>query len=69
MSFFNYSGFHSPPSRPLIIPSPTSPFCTSPSQLQEVTLDQDNTFSSEYFPSKEKRKIIILEAKTNLNAK
>ncbi|CAG9825057.1 unnamed protein product [Phaedon cochleariae] len=47
MSFFNFGGdFSGAPKRPLNAKSPTIPFCTSPSQLEEVTLDQDVTFSN-----------------------
>ncbi|KAK9753048.1 Centrosomin N-terminal motif 1 [Popillia japonica] len=44
-SFFNTSGVQSPPRRPIIQPSAISPFGTSPSQLQEVTLDPDGSYS------------------------
>ncbi|XP_076270069.1 centrosomin-like isoform X2 [Rhynchophorus ferrugineus] len=52
MSFFNFSEsfFRSPlresQSASDLARSPSSPFCTSPSQLQEVTLDQDGSFSN-----------------------
>ncbi|KAG5878661.1 hypothetical protein JTB14_015596 [Gonioctena quinquepunctata] len=46
MSFFNFSGGSSPPKRPLNAKSPSIPFCTSPSQLEDVTLDQSMTFSN-----------------------
>ncbi|XP_050307109.1 centrosomin isoform X5 [Anthonomus grandis grandis] len=53
MSFFNFSSgiFGSPPreassSMNQLARSPSSPFCTSPSQLQEMTMDQDGTLSN-----------------------
>jgi len=56
MSFFNFTNavFGSPPTSGTsqnmrnLVRSPSSPFCTSPSQLQEVTLDQDvSSFSNQ----------------------
>ncbi|XP_030752474.1 centrosomin-like isoform X3 [Sitophilus oryzae] len=52
MSFLKFSeGFFGSPIRESqsannLVRSPSSPFCTSPSQLQEVTLDQDGSFSN-----------------------
>ncbi|XP_017769842.1 PREDICTED: centrosomin isoform X2 [Nicrophorus vespilloides] len=43
MSFFNFSGAGSPPRRSISQPAPKSPFCTSPSQLYETTLDADTS--------------------------
>ncbi|XP_069674173.1 golgin subfamily A member 4-like isoform X3 [Periplaneta americana] len=39
MSIFRFGTIRSPPRRPTVLGSEQSPFCTSPSQLQEVTLD------------------------------
>ncbi|XP_067001294.2 centrosomin isoform X2 [Anabrus simplex] len=39
MSVFRFGAAQSPPRRPIVQGSEQSPFCTSPSQLQEVTLD------------------------------
>ncbi|PNF41505.1 hypothetical protein B7P43_G13036, partial [Cryptotermes secundus] len=45
MSVFRFGTVRSPPRRPTVQGSEQSPFCTSPSQLQEVTLDPNASAS------------------------
>nr|XP_022914365.1 interaptin isoform X2 [Onthophagus taurus] len=46
MSYYNkYGAQRTPPRKSLTQPSATSPFCTSPCQLQELTLDPDGTYN------------------------